>query len=208
MISESLPKAYQKKKWYDNYALFLIKKQEKNKKRKIKKIVLSKKDKIIEEKYSLMLERTQELRKSATEAEKKLRNKLLEVFGFNSFIFQKGFLFKKKNFFYIVDFFFTEQNLVLEVDGNYHNDIEQKQKDIKREFTLKEEKGIKILRFSNEQIFSNIDKIIQQIKEKIYIKKSVNKDKKAKCKFCSVVCKNEEKLLNHIKNSHKNKLDS
>ena len=50
---------------------------------------------------------------------------------------------------YIVDFYCHRFQLAVELDGDYHLDREQKQKDIQRQNNL-EEKGIRVIRFTNE----------------------------------------------------------
>jgi very-short-patch-repair endonuclease len=61
--------------------------------------------------------------------------------------------------FFIVDFFCPEWNLVIEVDGNVHS--HQVNYDSAREKIL-ENIGCQVLRFSNDDIFFNIDNVIQK----------------------------------------------
>ena len=65
---------------------------------------------------------------------------------------------------YIVDFVCISENLVIEVDGGYHSELVQKQKDIFRQEKL-EEMGYRVLRFSNEQVLFDIDGVLKQISE-------------------------------------------
>ena len=210
MISKTLPKVYQMDKWYDGLATFLIKKQDKNKKEIIdfSKVKLNKpkKQAYVDENVTLMKERILILRKNSTYAEKLLKKSLNTVFGDGSFIFQKGFFFKKHNFFYITDFYSFKYNLVIEVDGNYHKNMDQKEKDLQREETLEKAYRVSILRFTNEQIITNIENIIKTIRNEInsYNSKKDIKNKEVQCKFCKAICKNAEKLKKHYINSHKN----
>ncbi|HMS32199.1 MAG TPA: DUF559 domain-containing protein [Candidatus Saccharibacteria bacterium] len=64
---------------------------------------------------------------------------------------------------FIVDFFNTEKGLVIEVDGGYHNDKEQKLYDVMRQ-KLIEEYGITFVRFTNQQIESDIQTVLSLIK--------------------------------------------
>lgn len=206
MSKLTLPKSYGTK-WYDNYATFLIKKEKKKekidiKKEKIdiKKVKLNKpkKQAYIDENLVLMKERIQILRKNSTIAEKLLNTELVKTFGKFSFIFQKGFFFKKHNFFYITDFYFLKQNIVIEIDGEYHKNIEQKEKDLQREETLKRGFHVKILRFTNEQIYTDITNVMKVITNKI----NSWENKKFQCKICKAICKNNIRLEKHYKNSH------
>ena len=65
---------------------------------------------------------------------------------------------------YIVDFFFRESLLIVELDGGYHQSIPQRQADIIRQKWL-EEKGYKVIRFTNEEVLFNTDKVIEIVKK-------------------------------------------
>ena len=65
---------------------------------------------------------------------------------------------------YIVDFFFRQSMVIVELDGAYHAAEEQQEKDKERQDWL-EQKGYKILRFSNEQILYDTDNTINEIKK-------------------------------------------
>lgn len=75
---------------------------------------------------------------------------------------------------YIVDFYCHKENLVIEVDGEYHNSPDQKQKDEQRTTDLKE-LGLKVIRFNNEEILHNINDVLTKIKS--YIKTHPSKRK-------------------------------
>ena len=64
---------------------------------------------------------------------------------------------------YIVDFFAPSINLVIEVDGGYHNVLEQHYQDQERDVFLNALDAL-VLRFSNQQIESEIQSAIQIIK--------------------------------------------
>ena len=63
---------------------------------------------------------------------------------------------------YIADFYCHEALLVIELDGSIHELEHIKQYDEHRE-TLINELGITVLRFTNEAIFSEADKVIKSI---------------------------------------------
>ena len=65
---------------------------------------------------------------------------------------------------YIVDFVSREQGLIIEVDGAYHAELEQEERDELREHEL-EQMGFHILRFTNEEVLYGIDGVIQQIED-------------------------------------------
>ena len=65
---------------------------------------------------------------------------------------------------YIVDFICIEKGLVIELDGGYHNDPEQKEYDERRTAHL-QQLGYTELRFANEELLTNPDAVIARIKE-------------------------------------------
>ena len=56
--------------------------------------------------------------------------------------------------------------LVIEVDGEYHNEPQQQKDDVIRTCYL-QEKGFSVLRFRNEDVDENIQQVILNIKEEI-----------------------------------------
>ena len=63
---------------------------------------------------------------------------------------------------FIVDFYCHECKLVIEVDGEIHYDKETIEYDLGRTAELNKH-GLKVIRFTNEQVISNIDLVIIQI---------------------------------------------
>ena len=55
---------------------------------------------------------------------------------------------------------------MIEVDGGYHNNAEQKQEDKIRTNFLNE-RGFKVIRFTNEQVLNNLDYVISTIKQEL-----------------------------------------
>ena len=107
--------------------------------------------------YELLKEMAKENRKHATQAEAALWEVLR---GSNL-----GEKFRRQHIIgdFIVDFVSLSVKLVIEVDGGYHNDSEQKKADeLRTEFL--EKAGFKVLRFTNEQVLQDTDKTIEEIK--------------------------------------------
>jgi len=63
---------------------------------------------------------------------------------------------------FIVDFYCHEYKLVIEVDGDYHNDVDQIQYDLVRTSDLINF-GLKVIRFTNFEIINNVDHVIEEI---------------------------------------------
>lgn len=63
---------------------------------------------------------------------------------------------------YIVDFYCKALQLVIEVDGGYHFEEEQKVKDKERQSVL-EDMGLHFLRFEDEQVRKDMDVVLRKI---------------------------------------------
>ena len=63
---------------------------------------------------------------------------------------------------YIVDFYCKPLKLVIEIDGVYHFEEEQKVKDNERQKLL-EEMGLYFLRFSEQQVRKDMDLVLKEI---------------------------------------------
>ncbi len=102
-----------------------------------------------------------ELRKRQTDAERalwnKLRSKQIE-----------GVKFRRQQPIgpYIVDFVSLERKLIIEIDGGQHNERKVREEDQEREEWLKE-KGYQILRFWNNDVLTNIEGVLERIKENL-----------------------------------------
>lgn len=64
--------------------------------------------------------------------------------------------------FYIVDFLIFQKWIVVEIDGSYHNTDEQKLYDAERTKYL-ESIGLKVVRFTNKQVFNEANSIKEVI---------------------------------------------
>ena len=67
---------------------------------------------------------------------------------------------------FIIDFAFLQKGLLIEIDGRYHEDEEQKKYDEARSEFL-EANGYKILRFTNDEVLNAIDHVIEKIKNEL-----------------------------------------
>ncbi len=63
---------------------------------------------------------------------------------------------------YIVDFYCPKSKLIIEIDGGQHYSVEGKEKDKIRDDYMASI-GIKILRFSDRDVFENLNGVIQRI---------------------------------------------
>lgn len=63
---------------------------------------------------------------------------------------------------YIVDFYCHSAKLVVEVDGSIHDILSVKEYDIVREQEIAA-LGLHVLRFSNEQVLTNLDSVVEEI---------------------------------------------
>ena len=67
---------------------------------------------------------------------------------------------------YIADFYCHQHKLVIEVDGSIHHLPEVVQNDLEKQAFL-EEQGLKALRFTNNQVFNNLERVLESIKNHI-----------------------------------------
>ncbi len=67
---------------------------------------------------------------------------------------------------YIADFYCHQHKIVIELDGSIHNLAKVAKNDIERQLNI-ETDGIKVLRFKNEEIFNQLEKVLNTIKEAI-----------------------------------------
>lgn len=106
------------------------------------------------------------LRKNSTEAEKvlwhRLKNKQME-----------GFKFRRQQIIgrYVVDFVNFERKLVIELDGSQH--IIEKKRDRERDHWLQTQ-GFEVLRCWNNEIFENLDGVLEVVREKLLSSPSPN----------------------------------
>ena len=111
--------------------------------------------------YAVLKENAQHMRKAPTDAESILWRFLKEK--------QLGYKFRRQHVIdtYIVDFVCLQSKLVIEVDGKYHNQAEQKEWDELRRRKLTE-LGFTVIRFTNEQVTCDIENTISSIKNHLH----------------------------------------
>jgi very-short-patch-repair endonuclease len=63
---------------------------------------------------------------------------------------------------FIVDFFCPDAQMVIEIDGEVHDDPSQKERDLERTRILNRF-GLKVLRFSNAEVIGDIDSVLEKI---------------------------------------------
>ena len=110
--------------------------------------------------YDFLRQHSQENRKNQTEAESILWNILRAS--------QCGVRFRRQHIIgdYIVDFVCLSKSLIIEVDGTYHYRGPQIISDERRSEELKK-LGFRVIRFRNEEITTNIEDVMNKIKEEI-----------------------------------------
>ena len=100
---------------------------------------------------------SRELRKNMTDAEKllwsRIRDKQLRCYHFYR---------QKPIGHYIVDFFCPKANLIVELDGGQHFSDEGEEKNKVRNDYMAS-LGIKVVRFSDREVFENLEGVIERI---------------------------------------------
>lgn len=104
----------------------------------------------------LIFNRARELRNNMTDAE-------MVLWGFLK-TKPMGCKFRRRHplGIYIADFFCYKQKLVIEVDGSIHEDKTIKINDAERQKIIESE-GITVLRFTNEEVLKQLEKVIEKI---------------------------------------------
>jgi very-short-patch-repair endonuclease len=105
--------------------------------------------------------RAKELRQSATQAEQVLWEKL-RAGGLKGLKFRRQHPIDK----FIVDFYCHQYKLAIELDGEVHQENDQKERDLGREKELKSQ-GLHIIRFSNESVLHETNEVLFKILDKI-----------------------------------------
>ncbi|MBO7098826.1 MAG: endonuclease domain-containing protein [Bacteroidaceae bacterium] len=110
--------------------------------------------------YPILKEHAKEMKNMPTDAERLLwlhlqKNKL-------GLPFRRHYIIADN----IVDFVCLPARLVIEIDGGYHDDIRQQYHDLARTNEI-EKLGFNVIRFTNEDIFTRLDEVIEIIKNTI-----------------------------------------
>lgn len=107
--------------------------------------------------FPSVFEKARELRNNPTKAEEELWKRVSHN--------QLGLKFRRQHPLscFIADFYCHKANLVIEVDGKIHDNAEIKNKDMGRTYEI-ESLGIKILRFTNEDVLGNIEEVLKAVR--------------------------------------------
>lgn len=110
--------------------------------------------------YVLLRENALKMRNNPTEAERFLWNVLRGN--------RLGYKFRRQHIVgdYIADFACISKGLIIEIDGGYHNNEAQQESDLQRTEYLNQ-RGFKVLRFTNEQVLNTLDNVINSIKNEL-----------------------------------------
>ncbi len=110
--------------------------------------------------YQILLEKARAMRCNPTEAESVLWRYISGG--------RLGVHFRRQHpvFDYIPDFVCLSYRLIIEIDGGYHFDGEQPEKDAERTKYLAEQ-GFTVLRFTNEEVLHDTDEVIDTIGDAI-----------------------------------------
>ena len=103
------------------------------------------------------------MRSNMTKEEVKLWN-ILRAKRFYGFRFKRQVLIGD----YIVDFLCPEQGLIVEIDGGQHNENDNIINDELRTIYL-EQQGYRVLRFWNNEVWNNIEGVLQVIKDYLFL---------------------------------------
>ena len=112
--------------------------------------------------YPELKKRAAHMRANPTEAEELLWNALCEQ--------QIGCKIRRQHIVsqYILDFAYLDNRLAIELDGGYHNEKDQQYDDAVRTKNL-EQLGWRVLRFTNAEVFHDLESVLSQIKSAISI---------------------------------------
>jgi len=106
-----------------------------------------------------LIDRRKELRKNLTPAEAYLWTHL-KAKKLNGRRFQKQHSIDN----YIVDFYCASEKLIIELDGEVHNNPVAEEQDARRDSHL-QQLGFIVLRFENKRVFEDLFSVLQEIKE-------------------------------------------
>lgn len=107
---------------------------------------------------------SRELEEKATPAERAFAE-MLAAHGIR-FDFQHPF--RRGKTFAIVDFWLPDYGVIVEIDGGYHNEPQQFQRDTARSADLmRKEKVRRVVRFTNEQAMGDDDPLLKELARQI-----------------------------------------
>lgn len=107
-----------------------------------------------------LLERSRDLRKNMTVAEKKLWFDVLQNERMNGYKFTRQKILDN----FIVDFYCSKLGLIIEVDGDSHDNTEGK--DTERTNILEQYK-LRVIRYTNDEVLNNISGVYADLENKL-----------------------------------------
>jgi len=113
--------------------------------------------------YGLLKDFAKKMRNQPTEAEALLWN-LLSGKKLDGYKFRRQHIIGN----FITDFICLKSNLIIEIDGLIHQLPENKESDLERTKWLEEE-GYRVIRFTNEEVLSNLDLVLNTIKDTLKV---------------------------------------
>ena len=111
-----------------------------------------------------LISRARELRKERTEAEIVFWNKILKNKEITSYKFTQ----QKPLGDFIADFYCSKLLLVVEIDGGVHENL--KNRDEERSEILLYKYGIKVIRYKNDDVLNNIEKVICDFRKEVILR--------------------------------------
>lgn len=117
--------------------------------------------------YPLLKEFVKHHRSNSTDAESVLWNEL-QTKQFEGYKFRRQHIIGS----YITDFICLKKRLIIEVDGLIHQLPDNKESDLQRTQWL-EQKGFKVIRFTNDEVIHEIAKVLSQIKSVIELQPEI-----------------------------------
>ena len=108
-----------------------------------------------------LVSRARELRKNTTESEKIFWDKILRDKKLANVKFTR----QKPLDHFIVDFYCASSQLVIELDGDIHKS--QAIRDKERDGLLEQKFGLKIIRYRNDEVLGNPEKIVEDLTKRI-----------------------------------------
>jgi imidazole glycerol-phosphate synthase subunit HisF len=87
-----------------------------------------------------------------------------------------------------VDFYCAGLKLAIEIEGGIHLQFDVRENDIQRQESI-EGLGIRFLRFNNGDVYDNLDRVVQTIRDTIRILRS---DKHDSTQYCKLLESNAE----------------
>ena len=108
-----------------------------------------------------LVSRAKELRKETTEAEKVFWDEVLKDKKLANFKFTR----QKPLDNFIADFFCSSLGIIIEIDGEVHD--YQKTRDAERDKMLKQKFGLEIIRYKNEEVLNDTEKVREDLISKI-----------------------------------------